>query len=158
MKWWDAFLLFLEELLGGDKYIQDNPMNDITPMLPLEPMHISRIPVWAKAIEANEGANPILNNPGNLKFSSLTASWGGTKGHQASDGGWLCQFSTYQQGFTALCNFLTLGAENELVAFHQARTLQKFTVVYAGNPPQPYINRIAQTLGVPLTLDIAELL
>lgn len=122
------------------------------------PVHVSRISDWANAIKTGEGATAASNNPGNLKYSTLTASWGATKGRGASDGGFLCQFPTYDKGFTALCNFLTLGAENELVAFHQARTLQEFTVVYAGNPPQGYINRIATTLGVPLTTNIATFL
>jgi len=121
-------------------------------------IHVSRIIDWANAIKQGEGADPASNNPGNLKYATLTASWEATKGRQAIDGGFLCQFSTYQQGFQALCNFLTLGAENELVAFHQARTLQAFTEVYAGNPPQGYIQRIADTLQVPLTIDVSKLL
>lgn len=131
----------------------------ITPTMPTsEPMHVSKISDWAVAVKAGEGADPALNNPGNLKYATLTASWGGTKGRQATDGGWICKFPTYAAGFAALCNFLTLGAENQLLAFHQARTLEAFTKVYAGNPPQGYIDGIAAKLGVPVTIDISTLL
>lgn len=104
---------------------------------------------WAGAITHGEGASPSSNNPGNLKFSTLTKSWGATQGRAASDGGFLCQFSNPQQGLNALCDFLTLGAEDLLVAFHQARTLREFTVVYAGNPPEGYIETIIEIVGVP---------
>jgi hypothetical protein len=159
---WEKLMLLIEEIFGGEKCVQDNPqpMPQPTPVPvpPTPPVHVSRIADWAKAIEVNEGADPRTHNPGNLKYASLTASWGATPGRAASDGGHLCQFSTYEAGFKALCNFLTLGAENQLLAFHKARTLQTFTVVYAGNPPQPYINRIAAAIGVSLTIDVSELL
>lgn len=110
-----------------------------------------RIHQWAQAIAVQEGAKKWLKNPGNLKYATLTASWGATKGFQALDGGWIAAFPTVQAGETALENFLTLGAENELLAFHtpEARTLQGFTMIYAGNPPQKYINGIISAMGVP---------
>ncbi len=113
---------------------------------------------WATAIGHAEGARPYLRNPGNLKLSTLTASWGGTKGFAASDGGYLCQFATDAAGHAALCNFLMLGCEDELRAFHQARTLQAFSTVYGGNPPQGYIDRIASELGVPVDTQISSFL
>ncbi len=63
-------------------------------------------------------------------------------------------------GDTALGNFLTLGCEDELVAFHApaARTLAGFTVIYAGNPPQGYITGIEEMLGVPGTTQISTFL
>src|SRR6266481_1024041 len=169
---WQTFIKWLDELLYNIVYgyrhtiNQDYTLTTIQNMPPdvqnkpvATPIHKSRIQTWAKAIGANEGANPALNNPGNLKLSTLTASWGATKGHQASDGGWLCQFPTQQAGFTALCNFLTLAAEGELIISHpKPCSLQTFTVRYAGNPPQGYIDRIGLALGVPLTTDIATLL
>lgn len=115
---------------------------------------------WSKAIAAAEKANPKYNNPGNLKYSTLTASWGATSGRAATDGGFLCQFPTLLMGQNALCSFLVLGAEDELVAFHSAtaRTLGGFTTIYAGNPPQNYINSIAKALNVPLTALISTFL
>jgi hypothetical protein len=106
---------------------------------------------WITAVSQWEGANPALHNCGNLKYSTLTASWGATRGPAASDGGYLCQFATDNAGEIALGNFLTLGCQDELVAFHApaARTLRGFTVIYAGNPPEDYINGIIADMGVP---------
>lgn len=130
-----------------------------TPTPPPQPSKPqSKIHDWALAITAGEGATPASNNPGNLKYSNLTASWGGKKGRKATDGGFFCTFDTYDKGFEALCNFLTLGAQNQLIAFHHSRTLQAFTKVYAGNPPQGYIDAIGKRLGVPLTTDISTFL
>src|SRR3954447_9092240 len=130
---------------------------------PLEPQHTSKIAAWAKAIQHQEGGKPgdlnmILNNPGNVKYSTLTAGWGGTKGRQATDGGWLCQFPTYDKGFQALCNFLTLGAQNKLLSFHQARTLLAFTKVYAHPPNDNYAIGVAQALNVKVGTDISTFL
>ena len=104
---------------------------------------------WANSVKTWEGATLESHNPGNLKYSTLTESWGAQKGRQASDGGYLCQFTTDEQGMNALCNFLTLGCEGELLISHpQPCTLEQFTVRYAGNPPQGYINGICDELGV----------
>lgn len=131
-----------------------SPTNMNTSMYSKHP----KIVEWANAIAKWEGAKPVLNNPGNLKYSTLTASWGGRVANSALDGGSFCQFATYEIGFQALCNFLTLGAEDELKAFHQARTLEAFTKIYAGNPPQGYIDGIAHILGVPTSIDISTFL
>lgn len=119
-----------------------------------------KVVAWANAIIVPEGAAPGSNNPGNLKYSSLTASWGATQGRAASDGGHLCQFATPEAGFNALCNFLLLGCENQLLAFHspEARTLAGFTKIYAGNPPQGYINAIEIALDVPGSILISTFL
>lgn len=113
------------------------------------PQFSQSIVKWANLIKQVEGATPTSHNPGNLKYSSLTASWGATRGRAALDGGFLCQFPDDATGMTALCNFLTLGAENQLLAFHSAaaRTLEGFTKIYAGNPPQGYINTIVTGMG-----------
>jgi hypothetical protein len=60
----------------------------------------------------------------------------------------------------ALCNFLILGCEDELIAFHgpTARPLQGFTDVHAGNPPQGYTDRIVETLGVSADTQISTFL
>lgn len=115
---------------------------------------------WANLIKAGEGATPVSHNPGNLKYTSLTASWGAKRGRAATDGGFLAAFPDDATGFTALCNFLLLGCENLLLAFHKpaSRTLTGFTKIYAGNPPQPYIDRIVQGLGVDPKVDIATFL
>lgn len=138
--------------------IQEQINNLSKKSMEIKPAFSPMIVTWSQAIAHGEGASPASNNPGNLKYSTLTASWGATEGRAADDGGFLCQFSTLQQGQSALCNFLKLGAEDELVAFHEARTLQTFTVIYAGNPPQEYIDVIGEILGVPLDTPISTFL
>lgn len=118
----------------------------------------SKIIEWAHAIAIEEGSKPEVNNPGNLKLSTLTASWGAQEGFQATDGGWIAKFPSLTAGFTALCNFLMLGAQDELIAFHNARTLQSFSMVYAGNPPAQYIQQIADRLNVPLNTNVSSFL
>lgn len=113
---------------------------------------------WAVAVANQEGAKPALNNPGNLKVSTLTRSWGAMPGFNATDGGVIAKFATPQAGMDALCNFLVLGCEDELRAFHQARTLKGFSIVYAGNPPSEYYEGIAAELGVTVDILIASFL
>lgn len=157
---------WIDELGGdytSDTIVIDHTMPEIPPITPpiapVSPVHASRIADWANAIKIEEGASISSNNPGNLKYSTLTASWGATKGRAATDGGNLCQFPTYEKGFTALCNFLTLACEGQLIISHpQPCTLQAFSVRYAGNPPQGYIDQIAAKLGVSTSVDIATFL
>lgn len=134
------------------------PTMPTTPVIVSMPTFTTMITKWAGIIKIQEGNAPSLNNPGSLKVSPLTISWGAKNGVQASDGGWIAKFDTYNQGFTALCNFLTLGCHDELKAFHQARTLESFTKIYAGNPPSGYIHGIIQGMGVPGTTDISTFL
>lgn len=134
------------------------PVGVLTDLKTPPPVAHPTIEKWANAIAKWEGAKPFLNNPGNMGYSSLTASWGAVKGPPKSDGGYFCQFPTYAKGFTALCNFLTLGAQDQLIAYHQARTLEAFSKVYGGNPPQGYIDGIAHELSVLTSVDIATFL
>lgn len=122
------------------------------------PTFSATITKWAVAIGKAEGADPKYHNIGNLKYSTLTASWGATKGFQAEDGGWIAAFPTDQMGETALGNFLLLGCENELIAFHSpiARTLDGFTRIYAGNPAPGYYDIIHAGLGVPGDTQISD--
>lgn len=155
-----------DQFEGKIQYIETEITNlTHTPMpedttVPATPSFPPMIVKWSQAIKIGEGADPASNNWGNLKYSTLTASWGATRGRAASDGGFLCNFATPEMGEDALCNFLKLGCEDELVAFHapEARTLQGFTVIYAGNPPQGYINNIGEFLGVPLDALISSFL
>jgi hypothetical protein len=119
------------------------------PATPPQTTFPPKILAWAQIIGKEEGANPELNNPGNLKYSTLTASWGASQGPAAADGGFLAKFATLDAGGAALCNFLVLGCEDGLAAFHppEARTLAGFTKIYAGNPPQGYIDAIVQAMG-----------
>lgn len=119
----------------------------------------SKIQRWAQAIGKWEGSNPKLHNPGNMKYSTLTASWGATKGPPASDEGFLCQFATDEQGETALLDFLTLGCEYQLIISHpKPCTVRQFTVKYAGNPPEGYILGVCQDAGMSPDTEIGTLL
>ena len=114
---------------------------------------------WANAIGHWEGARPASNNEGNLKYSTLTKSWGATQGHPAADGGFFCQFATPEAGHNALCNFLMLGAEYQLIISHpKPCSLRQFTIRFAGNPPEGYIQGIVKLLGVSQDVDIASFL
>lgn len=117
-----------------------------------ESMKPNMIEKWAKAIARMEG-DITGHNAGNLKFSPLTQSLGGTLGRRAQDGGYFAIFP--DDGIPALCKFLTMACKDELKGYHKARTLQKFSEIYAGNPPQGYINSIAKELGVSLDVDIS---
>ncbi len=150
-------------VLSAPNVVQKPPMPETTPtpsiVVPSAPQKpTSRITDWAVAVEHQEGARKDLNNPGDLKVSTLTASWGCKPGFNAQDGGSIGRFDTYEQGFTALCNFLTLGAEDELRAFHHARTLGSFMNVY-GNPTDGhYSANIARELGCSVDTPVEELL
>ena len=155
-KLYQQVIALLEQELGIIKQ-QHSTADMNTPTSPGFPVKIT---AWASAIAKEEGANPALNNPGNLKVSTLTVSWGAEKGPAAQDGGYLAKFATLEAGSTALCNFLVLGCEDELIAFHapEARTLGGFTKIYAGNPPQGYIMAIAAAIGEPETVLISTFL
>lgn len=127
---------------------------------PTKPDFPPMIVKWADAIAIGEGAKPSSNNPGNLKYASLTALWGATRGRAALDGGYFCQFATPREGAYALCSFLMLGAEDQLRAFHkpEQRTLTGFMEVFAGGPPQGYIDDIVKHLGVSPQVQISSFL
>lgn len=135
-----------------------------TPVSPApNPTHVSRISAWATAIQRAEGWDQtsrsfMNNNPGNLKYTAYTKSLGAV-GH---DGGNFCKFQNYDAGFKALCQFLTDAANNRLIAYHSARTLQAFTEIYA-QPPHvngriPYLDSICTELKVDPAINISLLL
>jgi hypothetical protein len=156
---WEVILDFLKQ-----KLFLQTKLDKITPMqTPSQPTVADKLPTiidWANAIKEAEGWTPgsvsvVHNNPGNLGYTTLTASWGAIQGNPKTDGGSFCHFIDYDTGFKALCNFLTLGAKDELRAFHQARTLEKFSEVY-GNTGIGYATAIAKTLNVPLSTDVSS--
>jgi hypothetical protein len=170
LAWYQQAVQDLEQELGLLKARQTPPIADPAPSLSSRapatapetpsPTFPPKILAWAQIIGKEEGANPNLNNPGNLKLSTLTASWGATQGPAAEDGGYLAKFASLDAGNAALCNFLVLGCQDQLLAFHApaARTLEGFTVVYAGNPPQGYIDAIVAAMGVPDDTQISTFL
>ncbi len=117
----------------------------------------NKIYTWAHAIAKWEGDSSGVN-PGNLKYTTLTKTWGATQGRPAQDGGYFALFVSYGVGFSALCNFLTLACEGELIIAHKPCTFEQFTIRYAGNPPQNYIDGIREIVGCELSTDISSFL
>lgn len=110
-----------------------------------------KINLWANLIAKFEGANPTLNNPGNFGYTYFMATaFGAHPGPTKSDGGRFCQFDTPQKGFNALTGFLTLACKDQLKAYHNARTIKEFTLVYTNHPkPQfDYSDALIKDLGV----------
>lgn len=150
--WFVALIVSLLQMVG---VMEKSVVVPVTPVVNhyqevKEAIKINMIEKWAKLVEKFEGANPKLNNPGNFKYSTLIASWGATKGPAGSDGGNFAIFPTKEKGFEALCNFLTLGCKDELKAYHNARTIKEFTLVYT-NHPKPafdYSPTLIKELGV----------
>ena len=128
------------------------------------PMNKGRIEDWALAIQHEEGGKPQdhntrSHNPGNLKYTSYTASLGGLRGAVSAEGGHFCKFPTYKAGFDALCQFLRDACGNKLKAFRSHMTLANFTIVYANVPlSHPYVKNVAQKLGVSVDTKIISLL
>ena len=136
-------------------------LDEITvPEIIKETPKISRIENWALAIKVEEGWHPNSRsyknqNPGNLKFSTLTKELGASSVDKDN----FAVFPTYEVGFKALCDFLKLACEDKLKPYHQARTLYQFTQIYALPPTNhPYAQNVAQRLGVSEWIDIKNLL
>ena len=159
LAWYQQLIPLLEQELGLLKSRQVSPEtapDSLKIAIPVtqpaaapQPSFPAKILEWAAIIGKEEGADPSLDNPGDLKLSDLTKSWGAIQGFAATDGGFLAKFKTEQAGEIALCDFLVLGCQNQLLAFHspEARTLAGFTKIFAGNPPQGYIDAIVQAMG-----------
>lgn len=146
------------------KNIQASPAQPIQ----VAPVQTSRISLWAEGIQQAEGwaagtRSFKNNNPGNLKYTTLTASFGATGKDPMGDGSFFCIYPSYEVGFKALCSFLTLAAQNQLLDYHDKRTLMAFTLEYA-RPPKaldgsyPYLNIVANKIGVKVDQDISQLL
>lgn len=178
MNWLRAFLDALDAILWSivkgetPQNAPDSPMtpksvNVPTPTPKTPPEAVlppkSRIPTWALAIQHAEGGKPqdlnIRNhNPGNLKYTSYTASLGAKLGGNATDGGSFCYFDSYAAGYKALCTFLTDACKGRLKAYKPTMTLDQFTEIYAQPPSKGYVNSVAQYLGVSPEIMIQELL
>lgn len=132
-----------------------------TPLVANPISSMTKIERWALGIQIAEGwsDNPMTRswrneNPGNMKYSSLTASLGAT----GKDSDNFCIFPNYQTGHNALCQFLTLAAKDMLKDYHSSRTLDKFTSIYAHPQSGAYVEKVAQTIGCSTTTDISSLL
>lgn len=138
----------------GQVYLPE-PTSDVV----LPPPHLSKIPVWALAIQHQEGGksndrNTKCFNPGNLKFTPYTKSLGA----MTHDNGNFCIFPDYRTGFAALCQFLRDAASNKLKAYRSTMSLDSFTTIYAQPPNKNYVTGVAEALNVSINTPIHELL
>lgn len=145
---------------------QPEPIVDILkPSIEPEPSKIiypPKIVKFAKAIEQEEGNKPPRptdrnqrnNNPGNLKYSSVTASFGAI----GKDKDNFCIYPNYETGFDALCEFLILACNDGLKPYHEARTLYKFIKVYANPPNDNYALNVSKFMNVSVNYNIKNFL
>lgn len=100
---------------------------------------------WARAIEKYEKSPKNWNNPGSIKNK---------------DGGFLI-FSTYEEGWNYLLNYLKRAATGKHTAYRPDMTLLQFFEVYApysdNNNPQKYAEFVANWIGVSITTKIKKL-
>jgi hypothetical protein len=118
---------------------------------------------WARAIQKHEGwfngsRSFRNNNPGNLRYTTYTASLGKNKG---KDNGNFIIYVDYETGFSALKQFLKDAATDVLRAYRGTMTIYDFYSVYApsgdGNYPKGYAEAVAADLGVSPKVKISTL-
>ncbi len=105
--------------------------------------HISRIDDFCKAIAQYEGANPQLDNPGDLEFHSQQFA--------IKDGRW-AKFDTYEHGYDALKDLITRACEGKIIAYNEDGTIYDFFCIYSpssdSNNPLAYADFVGQRLSV----------
>lgn len=115
--------------------------------VPTEPKN-SLLVSWAKAIEIMEGTNKSWNNPGAIRDKA----------------GKFLKFSSYQAGFSYLCDYLTRAATGKHSAYPKGgeTTLLEFQHIYSpsydNNDPDKYAKFVAGKIGVSTSTKIKELL
>lgn len=126
---------------------------------------------WAKAIQRHEGyyapgsqypngsRSYRNNNPGNLRYTTYTASLGKNRGKDSAN---FIIYVDYETGFKALKQFLIDAASNVLRAYRGDMSLLGFYQVYApsadSNNPANYAQAVASDLGVAVSVAIKTLL
>lgn len=151
-----SFLAFLMRLFKKPEPIIPIDEHIPPPVPPVIP--VSKIQIWAKAIEKMEGyfvgsRSYKNNNPGNIKFTKYSQSLGAT----AYDKDNFCIFPTYDAGFKALCRFLIDACENRLTPYIN-KTLAEFTQIYALPPAgSKYAENVATAIGCKTT-DLIKIL
>jgi hypothetical protein len=174
-----AMQAFLEWVTGQKRALeqpvvpQEPPKPSTPPPTPPGPSEPPRVEIWASAIEQQEGGQPgdlnmRLNNPGNLKYTTYTATLGAKqsteliigaaqRGPAGSDGGYFCRFDTLEEGRSALRHFLIDAASNRLKSYKN-NTLDQFTETYARPPNKKYVNAVAKALQVDPSIPISKLI
>ena len=123
------------------------PPPQIDTLIPF-PVHVSKIPAWADAIEIMENAPVAWCNPGAIR---------------GKDGQFL-KFKTYQEGRVYLEDYLVRCCTGRHPAYPDGgdTTLIEFQNIYSpsydGNNPRAYANFVANKLGVSIAIKIKELL
>ncbi len=130
----------------------------------------SRLDLWIEAGIKMEGAYPSLNNPGNIKCSSIMH-----KDATSMDQRGFCIFPTYEKGYMAMRNLFVRAASGASSNYHPDETIEEF---YAGvpmpnrfgrkingyapasdkNQPSEYAAFVAKRIGVPVGTKIKDLL
>ena len=136
---------------------KDKPIPEPAPDPTPEPKK-SKIIIWAEAIKIEEGwfrgsRSQRNNNPGNLKYSNLTASLGA----YLKDKDNFAIFRSEEAGFNALCSFLVMACENRLKPYKNV-SLKQFSQIYANPPSDKYARNVAKALNVSVDTPIKEFL
>lgn len=122
----------------------------------------SKLDLWCEAIKDMEGAQPEINNPGNIKyFPGLITSKKAT-GKKLIGKNVFCVYPDYATGYMVLRDLLLRAATGLSTSYRPDMTLQQFYHVYAPssdlNNPDHYANFVAGRIGVPVTTKISELI
>ena len=136
--------LLLEEIFGGEKYIQDNPMPEPTPQ-PVLPPKKATIENFCLGIKQREGANPANNNPGNVKY--YTGGYLSIYGKVGKSKGGFAMFKDYATGWLYLRNLV-----KSKIKKHPDWNFYDFFNNYApredDNEPTGYAEQVAKRCGV----------
>lgn len=164
------WLMILSNWLSLKKNPTPQPV-EIPPAPVVSPVEkgMTKLQTFAKAIQEFEGWYPPdpdaknvyplgslswrNRNPGNLKYTSLTAELGATGKDQYN----LCIFESYEKGFNALCSFIRMAGENKLSRYHDCSILSFFQN-YAGENQKKYAKFVADKLKVSTNEKVANLI
>lgn len=144
-----AFSQSVREITEG-KIIIPVPVDVVPPL--------SKLDLWCKGGIQMEGADPVLNNPGNIRF--VIGTWMVKLATGEKNG--FCIFPDYQTGYNVLKEFFTNACTGKSTIYHPTDTLYQFYAKYApssdGNNPNHYAEFVAGIIGVPPTTEIKNLI
>lgn len=159
-----AFALWAEEIAGGEKYLQDNPVPQpaptVQPVAPIPSPFKPKIIAWGAEIRVREGGGPndpntLHKNPGNLKWGSFTKGFPYT---QITAEGFLV-FKNEQDGMSSLCQFLTDACEGKFApTYDPSMSILAFTQKYAEPPTPDYAKAVAAAMGLQVNDPISKAL
>ena len=114
------------------------------------PEHKSRIDEWALAIQECEGYGTA---------NAVTINKNFNPGAIRNPDGTFKKFSTYNQGYDYLCDYLIRACKGLHIAYPKggATTLNEFTKIYVGNDYN-YAPKVAAKLGISIDVQIKEIL